>query len=355
MFKYIKTAVIVPWVLKKKLHLSDLIGNKDINTQLMIANGAARLHNKAMGHILFSGLAGTGKTTSAKAIANLSEAPFFEVGADSIKTAEELARLFREFPEQGYSDTGEKIGTIKPPIIFIDEAHRLSLRTEEMLGIAMENNTHTYVTGKGKNKTPVTDWVPEFTIICATTKEGELSKPFRDRFKFAFVFGSYTFEESQEIVKLHVELKKVNIDHESIKAIALRGRGTPRLLVKYLDTVHDSMIYMRKEEITLNLTNAQFMLMGIDEMGLSKLDIHILKDLHKSDSPQGLDSLAVKTNLDPKTISEVNEPYLIRLGLMERTKGGRMITDEGSNYLISCGHVDAPQINIGSSRTIRSS
>lgn len=335
-----------------KLFLRDLIGNKNINTQLTIANGAARLHNKAMGHILFSGKPGCGKTATSKAVAGLSGAPFFEVGADAIKTAEDLAALFNRFPADGYSDSGDKVGAINPPIIFIDEAHRLSLRTEEMLGIAMENYTHTYVAGKGRHKRSETVWVPEFTIVCATTKEGELSKPFRDRFKFDFVFNHYSFEESKKIVSLHVKKKSLTIDEESITAIAKRGRGTPRKLVKYLDAVYDSMVYMKKDSITLPLTLAQFSLMGIDALGLTKTDVHLLKDLYKSDTPQGLDSLAVKANLDPKTISEVNEPYLIQLGLMERTKGGRVITQSGCNHLIESGHVDAPVIETGGSRVI---
>lgn len=342
--------------MSNKLHLSELIGNRDINTQLTIANGAARLHNKAMGHILFSGLAGTGKTTSAKAIATLSEAPFFEIGAESIKTAEDLANLFRKFPEEGYDSGGEKVGSIRAPIIFIDEAHRLSLKSEEMLGIAMENFTHTFVEGSGRNKRSTTVWVPEFTVICATTKEGELSKPFRDRFKFNFVFNSYSLEESKEIVALHVKKKNLTIDSESVNAIAMRGRGTPRLLVKYLDNIHDSMVYMKKDSITLPLTEAQFKLMGVNPIGLRDSDIQILKDLYASDAPQGLDSLSVKTNLDPKTISEVNEPYLIRLGFIERTKGGRVITDAGCQHLVEHGHVIDPEQDFnGSDRVIKHS
>jgi Holliday junction DNA helicase RuvB len=339
-----------------KIHLSELIGNKNIRTQLTIANGAARLHNKAMGHILFSGLAGCGKTSSAKAIAHLSEAPFFEVSAESIKTAEELAQLFNKFPSQGYDEaTGEKVGTINPPIVFIDEAHRMTLKTEEMLGITMENYRHTYTTGRGRNKCTVTAWVPEFTVICATTKEGELSKPFRDRFKFDFVFSSYSVDESVQIAQLHADKKGIKIDSASLEAIAKRSRGTPRLIVKYLDAVHDSMVYMEKAHITLSLTEAQFDLMGINSIGLRNADIIILKDLYNSEGPQGLESLAVKTNLDPKTITEANEPYLIRLGLIERTKGGRVITDAGVNHLIDEGYVKAPQLEVGASRIIKHS
>jgi len=339
--------------MSKKLQLNDLIGNKSIHTQLTIASGAARLHNKAMGHVLFSGLAGCGKTSTATAVSYLTDVPFFEVSAESIKTAEDLADLFSKFPADGYDEeTGEKVETICPAILFIDEAHRLTLKTQEMLGIAMENYRHTFTVGKGKKKASRTAWVPEFTIICATTKEGMLSKPFRDRFKFSFVFNSYSVEESKEIIKLHAARKNVSIDEYSVDTIARRSRGTPRLLVRYLDTLHDSMLFMERDKITDDLAEAQFKLMGIDAIGLRSEDVKILKDLHECETPQGLDTLAVKTNLDPKTISEVNEPYLVRLGFIERTKGGRMITDIGIAHLIEQGHIEKPELEAGMSRIL---
>jgi Holliday junction DNA helicase RuvB len=341
-------------LMNKKLQLNDLIGNKNIHTQLTIANGAARLHNKAMGHILFSGLAGCGKTSTATALSYLSDVPFFEISAESIKSAEELAEIFSRFPADGYDEgTGEKEGTICPPILFIDEAHRLTLKTQEMLGMAMENYRHNFSVGRGKKKQPRIAWVPEFTIICATTKEGLLSKPFRDRFKFSFVFNSYSIDESKDIIKLHAKRKNIELDDFSIDAIARRSRGTPRLLVRHLDSLHDSMLFMERERVTDDLALAQFKLMGIDLIGLRIEDIQILKDLHECETPQGLDTLAVKTNLDPKTISEVNEPYLVRLGFIERTKGGRVITELGTAHLIEQGHVEQPEIQAGMSRILR--
>ena len=133
----------------------------------------------------------------------------------------------------------------------------------------------------------------------------------------------------------------------------MRSRGTPRLLVRYLDTMHDSMLFMSRDEITDDLAEAQFELMGIDCIGLRNEDIKIMKDLYTCDSPQGLDTLAVKTNLDPKTILEVNEPYLVRLGFIERTKGGRMITELGTAHLIEQGHIEKPNLEIGMSRILR--
>ncbi len=326
-----------------KLQLSELVGNPAIRTRLIIAHGAAQLHNRAMGHILFSGLAGCGKTSTAQAVAGLSGAPFFELGAEALRSAEDLVKVFNKFPDDGYNPvTGEKFGTIQPAILFIDEAHRLSLKSEEMLGIAMENFRHTYMEGRGKNKRSEVIWVPEFTLVCATTKEGELSKPFRDRFMSGFVFGSYTFEESIEIVNLHASKRNIPIDQESVREIAQRGRGTPRILVRYLVNMHDNMTFLGRKSITLDLVDSQFKLMEIDPIGLTQPDIVILEDLYYAEGPKGLDSLAVKTNLDPKTISEVNEPFLILQGFIERGRSGRIITDLGIKHLADQGHIDPP-------------
>jgi len=336
-----------------KIHLTDIIGNASINTQIMVAHGAARLHNQAMGHLMFAGAAGCGKTTTAQAVANLTGAEFHEVGAEGVKTAETMADLFNKFSDEGYNPiTGEIIGNINPPVIFIDEAHRLTLKSQELLGIAMENFKHTYTEGRGKSKQTVVAWVPLFTLVCATTKEGDLSKPFRDRFKFTMIFGHYSLEESRKITRLHAKLKNLDIDDEAVEDISRRGRGTPRILVRLLDGARDITTYMKWGKITRKSTEALFELQSIDPVGLTETDISILLDLYSSDVPKGLDTLAVKTNLDPRTISDVNEPYMIKIGFIERTRGGRVITEDGVSHLIEHGHVPPPSVEEKGSRII---
>jgi Holliday junction DNA helicase RuvB len=335
------------------LQLAELIGNQAIRTQLTIASGAARLHNRAMGHVMFSGLPGCGKTTTARALALLRDVPFFEVNPESIRSAEDLAKLFSKFPGDGYDiSSGAKEGTIVPPIVFIDEAHRLTLKIQELLGIAMEEFRHTYSVGRGQRKQTVTEWVPDFTLVCATTKVGDLSKPYRDRFMADFVFGSYTFEESVEILRLHAGHKRLNIDRAAIEAIAARGRGTPRVLVRFLLNMEDQRVFLGRDGITKDIVEARFELMGMDSIGLTPGDITIMKDLYYSEGPIGLDSLSVRTNLDPRTIAEVNEPYLIRLGFIERSKSGRIITEKGIEHLISEGIIEAPETKAAISRVI---
>ena len=337
-----------------QIQLSDLIGNENIKTQIAIACGAARLHNKAIGHMLLAGHAGCGKTSTSKAVASHFGGPFIEISAESVRSAEELAKVFSSFPGDGYSPRGEKVGNIVPAVLFIDEAHRLSLKSQEMLGIAMENFRHTYTVGRGKAKKPETIWIPEFTLICATTKEGDLSKPFRDRFKSIFIFDSYSLEESVKIVNLHADRKGIIIDADAAVQIAKRGRGTPRKLVGFLDKIHEYMVFMKRELVYTELVEAYFDIVGIDDSGLDKTDITILKELHEASGSKGLDSLAVKTKVDPRTIMEVHEPFLINLGLLERGRSGRMITDKGVAYLSKKGHIEAQhqELNPRSLRSI---
>lgn len=320
--------------------LDNIVGNEHIKAQLSIAYGAARLNNRPLPHMLLSGRPGCGKTTTAKALAELGGAKFVEVSAEGLKTAEDIQRIFENLPDDGYGPSGEIIGEIKPAIIFVDEAHRLTLKSEEMLGISMENWTHTFSEGRGKKKQVLTTWVPQFTLVCATTKEGSFSKPFRDRFKLVYIFNEYDLEESIEIVKKHASKKGISLTDNAAVRIAQRGRGTPRTMVRFLERMVDAMLVLGQDELTVEIVEAQFQLMGIDPEGLTRTDIAILKKLNDSELPVGLESLALLTNQDQETIREVNEPYLLTTGLMERGKQGRVITNKGIEHLVKYGHIE---------------
>jgi len=159
--------------------------------------------------------------------------------------------------------------------------------------------------------------------------------------------------ESEAILRLHADKRGINIDQEAIAAIARRGRGTPRILVRFLERMDDVRAYLTRPLIGVDLVEAQFQLMGIDPIGLSRTDIAILKHLYETEVPTGLDSLAVRTSIDNKTIAEVNEPYLILLGFMERTKGGRVITSAGVSHLVTHGIVAALEPEFTNSRVIK--
>jgi Holliday junction DNA helicase RuvB len=327
-----------------------LIGNENIFLQLNIATKSAIIENRSLPHMLLTGAAGCGKTSTAKYIAKNSGADFLEIAHESINVRDDVLVLRDQLNMEGYEKrTGNKTEKICPTIVFIDEIHRLSSTGQEYLGIAMENwiipvekkqAKISYYGEFGLNREGRGRWCPRFTLIGATTNDGLLTKPFKDRFKLRFVFSTYTFEESKEIVASHAEELKITINEEAIIEIAKRGRGVPRVLVTLLERCRDTASYTNSI-VDLVITQATFRLMGIDPNGLTPTDIRIMKSLHESENPIGLDNLSIITNESPKAISETIEPYLIQQGFITRGSRGRTLTDKGREYLEINKHIDS--------------
>jgi len=335
-----------------------LIGNNDIFLQLNIAVKSAIAENRSLPHMLLTGAAGCGKTSTARYIAESSGSDFLEIVHESVKTRDDVLALREQLNDEGYDEhTGNKITKIRPTIVFIDEIHRLSSTGQEHLGIIMENwiipvekkeAVVSFFDKFGLNPDGRGRWCPRFTLIGATTNDGLLTKPFKDRFKFRFVFSTYTPEESREIVLAHAEDLKIVMTEQALLEIAKRGRGVPRILVTLLERCRDTAI-SSGSMLNLAVTQTTFKLMGIDKGGLTPTDISIMKTLYESEDPVGLDNLAIITNESPKAISETVEPHLIQQGLIRRSSRGRTITDKGREYLIinnhiqgSVGYVDIP-------------
>jgi len=326
-----------------------LIGNKEVFLQLNISTKSAIMENRSLPHILLTGAAGCGKTSTAKYIAKNSGAEFLEATHESIKTRDDILALRDQLNMEGYDkQTGNKIEQVRPTIVFIDEIHRLSSTGQEHLGIAMENwiipvekkqAKISYYGEFGLNREGRGRWCPRFTLIGATTNDGLLTKPFKDRFKFRFIFSTYTFEESKQIVITHAKRLGAFINEEAVVEIAKKGRGVPRILVTLLERCKDTASYT-SSIIDLAVAQATFKLMGIDPNGLTPTDIHIMKSLYKSENPIGLDNLAIITNESPKAISETVEPFLIQRGFITRGSRGRLLTDKGREYLVMNNHVD---------------
>jgi len=319
--------------------LKEIIGNEDIKKQLAVAFRASELKNTALPHLLFTGAAGCGKTTMAHAVANMRACTFIDVSPGMLKTPETAARLFSKLSAEGYSESGEIVGTLRPTVLFIDEAHNLPKKSQELLGLAMENGTHTFTSGRGNRKENLTMWLPKFTAICATTDEGKLLKMFRDRFKISYVFRAYPHAAASDIVRLHAQKLGVNITEPAIDSIALRGRGIPRILVRYLENAADCAHVLGEETITKEITDEMFEMAGINSDGFTKEDIRILKLLYKNADlgPMGIDNIAITLGVSASTILEVNEPYLIQRGLISRTGKGRALTELGHSYLSKLG------------------
>lgn len=325
-----------------------LIGNKDIMTQIGISLKAGKEIGRAFPHTLLTGAAGCGKTSTAKHLAKLAGSLFISIACDSLKERFDVALLIKRLDRIGYNDFGrmENSEIIQPTVVFIDEIHNLSLAAQEHLGIVMEEwrlpitTKEAHVLKVKVNKNSPFYWAPQFTLIGATTNDGRLSKPFRDRFKLRFVFAPYSIEEAVQIVFLHAKRLEIEINEEGALEIAKRGRGVPRILVSLLERCRDASIAMNQKDITMESAVVAFYKMGIDTSGFTKTDINLLRTLYKIGEPVGLDNLSTILNESPKVLSESAEPYLIQSGLILRSGKGRTITEEGCKYLAEQGYIE---------------
>lgn len=313
--------------------MNNIIGHRDTKRLVKIAVDSARKRNKALPHMLFSGLAGCGKTTFATAIASLHDVDFMPVSPDSMSDTNSVLKMLDKLDHSGYNERGDRIDRIRPTIVFFDEVHKLPRRGQEVLGIAMEK----YMLETGQPNKYF--WIPYFTIIGATTDDGELTKPFREKFKLRFLFEAYSFDEIVEIIQLHARQKKVVLTPRACRSIAQRSRGVPRTAVSHLDRIRDYMLSMGSEVITGELAEENFKIAGIDALGLTKPEIRLLKTLYLSKEPIGLDNLAIITNESAKNLKNTIEPYLIQRGLIIRSGKGRIITEVGRKHLEKDGYI----------------
>lgn len=326
------------------------IGNTNTLQQIGVAMESAQAGNRSIPHMLLAGAAGCGKTTTAKYLAEVTGAKLITIACDTIKNRGDLVPLLEALDRDGYDQKGNRVGKIVPSIIFIDEIHNLSLSGQEVLGIMMEEwyvpvSENIKVDEKVQADPNVRRvklaerWCPRFTLIGATTNDGKLSKPFRDRFKMRFTFSTYSIEESVEIVKVHAQRLELKIDDEAAIEIAKRGRGVPRILVRYVEACRDFSVVNKMDRINFNTTRMAFYIMGVDKIGLTRAYVKILKLLHAFENPLGIDNLAIQLNESPKVVVEAIEPFLIQSGLMVRSSKGRLLTPKGRQYLIAEGHI----------------
>jgi len=327
-----------------------LIGNLDIWHQILLAKLAASHENRPLPHTLFSGAAGCGKTSTAKQIANKSNTQFIKVAPENIKSPNDVVEIIDMLDTGGY----DKYGNIKentklnPPIVFIDEIHRLSEIGQEHLGIAMEEWCVPISPKKvlanpydkfGAGTAGRVRWCPMFTLIGATTNDGLLTKPFLDRFKMKLLFTTYSDEESASIAKVHAEKIGIGLDDGGAKEISKRGRGVPRIIVGLLERCRDFALSVNKNIIDTDIAKSTFIVVKVDNTGLTNSDVKILVTLYNSTEPIGLDNLSIITNESKKAISETIEPYLVQRGFILRGSRGRILTEQGKNYLIKQGHI----------------
>lgn len=305
-----------------------LIGNNNKIEQIENAAKASKVENRPVPHMLFAGAAGCGKTSMAMEVAKSSGTDFLKILPNSLKTMDDVMDLMDKLCCEGYNIEGDRIEGehIRPSVIFIDEIHNLSLKAEEWLGLAMES----FELEEGDGKVL---WIPHFTLIGATTDDGKLSKPFRDRFKLRLIFAPYSYEESVDIALVHAARLNVSLSMEAAEEIAKRGRGVPRIIVGLVERVRDIALTRGINIVSKEIAEYTFNSLGIDSEGLTETELKILGRLYDADEPIGLENLSIIVNEAPKTILQSVEPFLIQKGLLIRTGSGRKITQNGKRYL----------------------
>jgi len=309
-----------------------LIGNDNIKKQLSVALTSAKKRNMAPPHMLMSGHPGCGKTSTAKDVAAQLGTDFISLIPETLKDQRSIINLIDALNFSGYDEQGNRVDTIRPTVVFIDECHNIPMFGQEKLGIIMEN--FTMDTGKvGK-----VFWIPYFTVIGASTLTGSMSKPFLDRFKLNFFFETYTLEDSIKIVEYHAKRLKINITKPACLDIASRGRGVPRIMVRYLERCRDMMISIGSVCLTSFLTNLTFENLEIDKKGFNKIELKVLKALYDHDKPVSLENLVMITGESKQSLQNDIESFLVKNNLIIRSGKGRVITPQGRLYLEEEGY-----------------
>jgi len=299
----------------------DYIGQKNIKDNLNILLAAAKERNHPPEHILFYGPPGLGKTTLAHLIAKETATQMKVTSGPAILKVGDLASVLTNL------SPGD--------ILFIDEIHRLNKAIEEVLYPAMESGTLDIIIGKGPSARTIQLDLPQFTMIAATTRIAMISAPLRSRFSGGvFKLEFYSNEEIAQIIKRSARILGVDIDDDAVKEISIRSRFTPRTANYHLKRCRD---YAQIHKMPLNKEVVQKALdmLGVDVIGLNAADREILKAIIDkfNGGPVGLNTIAAALSEEQATIEEVYEPYLIQLGLLERTPRGRIATDKAYAHL----------------------
>lgn len=308
----------------------EYIGQESIKNNLHILISAAKERNTPPEHILFYGPPGLGKTTLAHLIARELGGQLRATSGPAIEKVGDLAALLTNL---GPGD-----------ILFIDEIHRLSRAIEEVLYPAMESGILNIIIGKGPSARTIDLPLPPFTLIAATTRVADLSAPLRSRFSGGtFRLEFYSQEDIEKIVHRSAKILGVDVEGEGVSEIAKRSRSTPRTANYLLKRARD-LAQLKRAPLSKKIVDESLGMLEVDSLGLTALDRRLLEVLigRFNGGPAGVNALAAALAEEPSTVSEVHEPFLLQLGLIERTPRGRVATKAAYEHL---GKTPPPDLN----------
>jgi Holliday junction DNA helicase RuvB len=301
--------------------LDEFIGQKAARENLRIFIQAAKSRGDALDHVLFFGPPGLGKTTLAQIVAKEMGVGFRATSGPVIAKSGDLAALLTNL------DEGD--------VLFVDEIHRLSPAVEEVLYPAMEDRALDLMIGEGPSARSVRIDLPRFTLVGATTRQGLLTTPLRDRFGIPVRLQFYTVDELELVVRRAARLLDLAITPDGAVEIARRSRGTPRIAGRLLRRVRDFANVAGVAAVDAKVADASLMRLEVDHLGLDLMDrryLMMIADIYRG-GPVGVETLAAGLSEARDTIEEVVEPYLIQLGLIARTARGRCLNGPGWKHL----------------------
>jgi len=301
--------------------LDEFVGQKAARENLRVFISAAKARGEALDHVLFFGPPGLGKTTLAQIVAREMGVGFRSTSGPVIAKAGDLAALLTNL------DEGD--------VLFVDEIHRLNPAVEEILYPAMEDRALDIMIGEGPSARSVRIDLPRFTLVGATTRQGLLTTPLRDRFGIPVRLNFYTVDELELVIARAARLLALPIAPDGCAEIARRARGTPRIAGRLLRRVRDFAHAAGHDIVDAPAADHALSRLDVDHLGLDTMDrryLRMIADIYKG-GPVGVETLAAGLSEARDTIEDVIEPYLLQLGLIARTARGRMLNAPGWKHL----------------------
>lgn len=301
--------------------IADMVGQREVIEVLEIAIDAASKRDEPLGHILFDGPPGLGKTTFATCIPREMGVPVQMASGPALKAPKDIIPYLTNLEDRS--------------VLFVDEIHRMPKAVEEYLYTAMEDFRIDIVLGEGVSARTLNLQLKPFTLIGATTRAGMLSGPLRDRFQIREHLGFYSVDELKKIVLINADKLSLTISDEASEEIAIRSRGTPRVANNRLLWVRDYAMSKADGNVDTGIVKDAMKMTGIDELGLDRQDRRYIETLMRvfDGGPAGIDAIAHTMNVPPDTLVDEVEPFLLRSELIVRTTRGRCATSKAYQHL----------------------